>query len=87
MVLERTGLIPHINAGVMSQSDVERLRAVSGSQGLMLESSSPRLMEAGGPHFNCPDKLPAARLATVRKRGRATFSLLRPSTHAGGTQR
>jgi hypothetical protein len=47
MVLERTGLVPHVNAGVMSQAEVRALRAVSGSQGLMLESTSPRLMEPG----------------------------------------
>lgn len=47
MVLERTGLVPHVNAGVMSQAEVRALRAVSGSQGLMLESTSPRLMDPG----------------------------------------
>jgi len=71
MVLERTGLVPHVNAGVMSQAEVRALRAVCGSQGLMLESTSPRLMEPGGPHYNCPDKLPEARLATVAAAGAA----------------
>jgi hypothetical protein len=46
-----------------------RLKVVSASQGLMLESSSSRLMEPGGPHHNCPDKEPAARLATIAAAG------------------
>ncbi|KAL2628860.1 hypothetical protein R1flu_013546 [Riccia fluitans] len=69
VVLEETGLLPHINAGVMGRDDVAKLRQVSVSQGLMLESSSERLMEPGGPHYNCPDKHPAARLATIAAAG------------------
>ena len=68
-VLEETGLLPHVNAGVMTVDELERLRAVSASQGLMLESSAARLCERGGPHFGSPDKLPAARLATIEAAG------------------
>ena len=70
-VHEDTGLLPHINAGVMSDADVAMLRPVSASMGLMLESASERLMERGGPHFGCPDKAPAVRLATLEAAGRA----------------
>ncbi len=56
-VLRETGLLPHINAGVMGRADVAALRRVSASQGLMLETASPRLMQPGMPHFECPDKV------------------------------
>eukprot|EP00884_Botryococcus_braunii_P011815 jgi/Botrbrau1/20634/Bobra.113_1s0059.2 len=68
-VMRETGLLPHINAGVMSRADVAALRSVSASQGLMLESSSYRLMAPGLPHHDCPDKEPAARLATIDAAG------------------
>ena len=64
-VLDETGLLPHANPGVMSPADIAKLRQVSVSQGLMLESTSQRLCERGGPHFGSPDKMPAARLATI----------------------
>jgi FO synthase len=69
LVLEETGLLPHVNAGVMTVDDVRALRAVSASQGLMLETTAERLSERGAPHFGSPDKLPAARLATVEAAG------------------
>ena len=71
LVLEETGLLPHVNAGVMSEEDIVALREVSASQGLMLESISDRLCEKGGPHYGSPDKRPAARLATIEAAGRA----------------
>ncbi len=71
LVLEETGLLPHLNPGVMSEADVRALREVSVSQGLMLESLSERLCERGGPHFGSPDKLPARRLETLEAAGRA----------------
>jgi FO synthase len=64
-VLEETGLLPHLNPGVMTREDVRALRAVSASLGLMLETTSARLAERGGPHFGSPDKAPALRLATL----------------------
>ena len=69
VVLEETGLLPHVNAGVMTAADFELLRPVSASQGLMLESVSKRLHERGGPHFGSPDKEPAVRLATIAAAG------------------
>ncbi|KAK9832553.1 hypothetical protein WJX81_008558 [Elliptochloris bilobata] len=69
-VLAQTGLLPHVNAGVLSEADLLRLRHVSASQGLMLESTEPSLSETGGPHHACPDKVPAQRLATIDAAGR-----------------
>jgi FO synthase len=71
LVIEETGLLPHLNPGVMSESDVCALREVSVSQGLMVESLAERLCERGGPHFGSPDKLPARRLKTLEAAGRA----------------
>jgi FO synthase len=68
-VLNETGLIPHVNPGVMTAGEIAALREVSASQGLMLESVSERLCQPGGPHHGSPDKLPAARLATMAAAG------------------
>src|SRR6202044_4107931 len=68
-VFDETGLLPHLNPGVMSDADIERLRTVSVSMGLMLESAATRLSERGGPHFGSPDKQPAVRLATLAAAG------------------
>ncbi len=70
MVLRETGLLPHVNAGIMTESEIERLRAVSVSQGIMLESVSERLCQRGGPHFGSPDKAPEVRLAMIEAAGR-----------------
>ena len=71
LVLRETGLLPHLNPGVMGAADIATLRAVSVSQGLMLESASERLCAKGGPHHGSPDKRPAARLDTIRLAGEA----------------
>jgi FO synthase len=69
LVLEQTGLLPHLNPGVMDAAQLQRLRPVSASMGLMLESAANRLGERGGPHFGSPDKIPARRLATLKAAG------------------
>jgi len=69
-VLEETGLLPHSNPGVMGQGDLQRLRDVNPSMGLMLESVSERLLLAGGAHDNAPDKKPAVRLRTLELAGK-----------------
>ena len=69
LVRAETGLLPHVNPGVMSREDIARLREVAASQGLMLESTAARLCERGGPHFGSPDKQPALRLETLRLAG------------------
>ena len=69
LVLEETDLLPHLNPGVLGRDDLKALRAVSASQGMMLESASERLSAKGGPHYGSPDKRPAARLETLRLAG------------------
>jgi FO synthase len=73
LVLQQTGLLPHVNAGVMTAAELASLRSVSASQGLMLESSADRLCRKGGPHFGSPDKEPAARLQVIRDAGAAAI--------------
>jgi len=68
-VIKETGLLPHVNAGVLTSADFERLRPVSASMGLMLETVSPRLCEPGQVHYGSPDKDPAHRLETIRLAG------------------
>ncbi len=70
LVFEKTGLLPHVNPGVMTADDIKMLRAVSVSQGIMLETTSDRLSQRGGPHFGSPDKAPAIRLETIEEAGR-----------------
>jgi len=71
LVLRETGLLPHLNPGVMTRADIDRLRPVSVSQGIMLESAAERLRRRGGPHFGSPDKDPAVRLETIHAAGEA----------------
>jgi FO synthase len=68
-VFEATGLLPHANPGVLTRDELLALREVCPSQGLMLESASPRLLERGQVHHGSPDKDPDARLATMRMAG------------------
>src|SRR5215203_4816673 len=69
VVLEETGLLPHANAGIMGRGDLQRLKQVNPSMGLMVESVSERLMLVGAAHDNAPDKKPAARLRTLKLAG------------------
>jgi FO synthase len=71
LVFKETGLLPHLNPGVMSRDEMQRLRRVSVSQGIMLETAADRLSQKGGPHFGSPDKVPAVRLATIAGAGAA----------------
>jgi FO synthase len=71
-VLEETGLLPHLNPGVLSWSDFQRLKPVAPSMGMMLETTATRLFtEKGGPHFGSPDKDPAIRLRVLEDAGRS----------------
>ncbi len=73
-VIEETGLLPHLNPGVMSWEDLARLKHVSASMGLMLETTSVRLFETRGlPHFGSPDKHPSVRLRTIEDAGRLSI--------------
>jgi FO synthase len=69
-VIEETGLLPHLNPGVMRYEEIARLKQVSASMGLMLETSSDRLSGPRGPHLGSPDKVPAVRLRTIEDAGR-----------------
>jgi FO synthase len=70
-VLEETGLLPHLNPGVLSWADLQRLKPVSPSMGMMLETTATRLWsEPGGPHYGSPDKEPAVRLRVLEDAGR-----------------
>jgi FO synthase len=69
LVLEETGLLPHLNPGVMSRDELVTLRPVAASMGIMLETTAERLAARGGPHWASPDKLPARRLETMRHAG------------------
>ena len=70
-VLEETGLLPHLNPGVMSWADLQRLKPVAPSMGMMLETTATRLWsEKGGPHYGSPDKDPAVRLRVLEDAGR-----------------
>ncbi|MFJ1537828.1 bifunctional FO biosynthesis protein CofGH [Micromonospora chalcea] len=70
-VLEETGLLPHLNPGVLTWSELQRLKPVAPSMGMMLETTATRLWsEPGGPHFGSPDKEPAVRLRVLDDAGR-----------------
>jgi FO synthase len=70
-VLDETGLLPHLNPGVLTRADLAALRPLAASMGLMLETTAARLSARGGPHFGSPDKQPALRLETLRFAGEA----------------
>lgn len=70
IVLTQLSLLPHINSGAVSDKSLRRLKEVSVSQSMMLETIAGRLSEPGGPHFGSPDKTPARRLATLEAAGR-----------------
>lgn len=70
-VLEETGLLPHLNPGILSWEEIQRLKPVAASMGLMLETTATRLWSLpGGPHFSSPDKEPAVRLRMLEDAGR-----------------
>src|SRR5689334_9831357 len=70
-VLEETGLLPHLNPGVLSWAELQRLKPVAPSMGMMLETTATRLWsEPGGPHYGSPDKDPAVRIRVLEDAGR-----------------
>ena len=68
-MLDETGLLPHLNPGVMTGDEIAALRPVSASMGIMLETVADRLSGKGMPHWASPDKVPARRLETIRAAG------------------
>ena len=75
LVRTETGLLPHLNPGVLQRADYDELREVAASMGIMLESASERLAQRGGPHFGSPDKHPRTRLASIAAAGGADVPL------------
>jgi len=71
LVLSETGLLPHLNPGLLDAGNFARLRRVAPSMGIMLESASERLGEFGGPHYGSPDKMPKRRIEALRLAGEA----------------
>ena len=63
------GMLPHTNAGILTREEMARLRPVNASMGLMLETTSRRLRQKGGPHFHAPDKEPATRIRMHEEAG------------------
>ena len=74
LVLEKTGLLPHSNPGLMGAEDLRRLRETNVSVGLMLESASPRLLRLGGAHWKAPDKVPSLRIRTIENAGQLSMA-------------
>jgi FO synthase len=74
LVLEKTGLLPHSNPGVMGADDLRRLRETNVSVGLMLESASRRLLRVGGAHWKAPDKVPSLRIRTIENAGQLSMA-------------
>ena len=74
LVLDRTGLLPHSNPGVMDHSTLARLKNSNASVGLMLETVSNRLMRGDLPHAKAPDKAPALRLRTIEDAGKLNIA-------------
>jgi FO synthase len=74
LVLEKTGLLPHSNPGLMPREDLRRLRETNVSVGLMFEAASTRLLRPGGAHWNAPDKVPLLRLRTIENAGELSMA-------------
>src|SRR5215467_1536160 len=74
LVLDRVGLLPHANPGVMDRTILERLKNSNASVGLMLENVSTRLMRDGLAHAKAPDKVPALRLRTMEEAGKLSIA-------------
>ena len=70
LILEKTSLLPHVNAGTLSNQEIDELKPVSASMGMMLETITKRLSKKGGPHYACPDKTPIQRLRTLSRVGK-----------------
>ncbi len=69
LVIEKTSLLPHVNAGTLNEYEIINLKNVCASMGMMLETTSKRLTKKGGPHYACPDKVPIQRVRTLISAG------------------
>ena len=87
-VLEETGVLPHLNPGVMTWTELQRLKPVAPSMGMMLETTATRLWsEPGGPHYGSPDKEPAVRLRVLEDAGRTRRSRSPPASWSASARR
>ena len=73
LVFQETGLLPHLNPGLMEAQELAQLRPHSVSMGIMLETAAERLSQKGGAHYGSPDKLPARRIQTIQQAGEAAI--------------
>ncbi len=72
-VLDQTGQLPHVNSGILSRDEMAKLRRVSASQGIMLESTSTRLLQKGGAHYGSVGKVPQTRVSMLAEAGRLSI--------------
>lgn len=70
LVMAHSTLIPHLNPGTLDLDELEMLKPVCGSMGMMLESTSTNLIEKGMCHYRCPDKIPERRIETIQNAGK-----------------
>jgi len=75
LVLEETGLLPHTNCGTLSPEEMEKLAPWNASMGIMLESSSARLAQKGGPHYGATSKAPELRVRTIENAARLGMAM------------
>jgi FO synthase len=73
LIVKETGLLPHANPGLMGERDLSSLREVNVSMGIMLETTSERLLGRGLAHDRAPDKVPARRLHTIALAGKLSI--------------
>ena len=69
LILKKSSLLPHVNAGTLTKDEISKLKPVTASMGMMLENTSRRLTKKGMPHYACPDKMPIQRIRTMENMG------------------
>ena len=69
LVIKETNLLPHTNIGTLNRNEIETLKPVTASMGMMLETTSEKVLKKGGAHYKCPDKVPSIRISTIKTAG------------------
>ncbi len=69
LVIKETNLLPHTNIGTLNKNEIETLKPVTASMGMMLETTSEKILKKGGAHYKCPDKVPSIRIRTIKTAG------------------
>ena len=75
LILKKTGLLPHTNAGSLTKREMYNLKSTNVSLGMMLENSSDRLMGVGAAHENAPSKIPKVRMKSLVSAGEINFPI------------